>query len=86
MSMQLLIALVMQVCSLSTITREYVALHSVGSLPFKDLIIKATEKTSELEDQEWKISRPLEEYIKDNLNKSQWDAIQVICSLYDLYT
>lgn len=67
----------MQVCSLSTITREYVALKSIGSLPFKDLIVTASEKKSDLEDLAWKISTPLEEYIKENLNKSQWDAIQV---------
>lgn len=73
----------MQVCSLSTITREYVALQSIGSLPFKDLIITAAEKKIDLEDQAWKISRPLEEYIKDNLNKSQWDAIQVV-TIYNI--
>lgn len=66
----------LKVCSLSTITREYVALKSIGSLPFKDLIVTASEKKSDLEDQAWKISTPLEEYIKENLNKSQWDAIQ----------
>ncbi|XP_062109924.1 probable helicase MAGATAMA 3 [Humulus lupulus] len=66
----------MKICSLSTITREYVALQSIGSLPFKDLIITATEKKIDLEDHAWKISRPLEEYIKDTLNNSQWDAIQ----------
>ncbi|XP_024022736.1 probable helicase MAGATAMA 3 isoform X2 [Morus notabilis] len=66
----------LKVCSLSTITREYVALQSIGSLPFKDLIVTASEKKFDLEDQAWKISTPLEEYIKENLNKSQWDAIQ----------
>ncbi|KAJ8572563.1 hypothetical protein K7X08_009074 [Anisodus acutangulus] len=33
----------LQICSLSTISREYVALRSVSSLPFKDLILSAAE-------------------------------------------
>ncbi|KAL5564868.1 hypothetical protein UlMin_028032 [Ulmus minor] len=66
----------LKICSLSTITREYVALRSISSLPFKDLIVTASEKNSYPEDQTWKISRPLEGYIKDKLNNSQWDAIQ----------
>lgn len=75
--MPLLIHEIMQVCSLSTITREYTALRSIGTLPFKDLIITAAQNNFDSEVHAWKISRHLEEYIKDNLNESQWEAIQV---------
>lgn len=64
-----------KICNLSTIAREYIALHSIGSLPFKDLILTALEKSSGSEDQAWKISRSLHDYFDDNLNKSQKEAI-----------
>ncbi|XVE67327.1 hypothetical protein DITRI_Ditri08aG0151700 [Diplodiscus trichospermus] len=64
-----------KICSLSTIAREYIALCSVGSLPFKDLILKAAERDSGSEDQAWKISGSLHDYFKENLNKSQQEAI-----------
>ena len=67
----------LQICSLSTIAREYVALWSIGSLPFKDLILSAAEKNLGSENQPWKISKSLEEYIKDNHNETQQEAIQV---------
>ncbi|KAK6253995.1 hypothetical protein QUC31_015715 [Theobroma cacao] len=64
-----------KICSLSTIAREYIALCSVGSLPFKDLILKAAERDSGSKDQAWKISGSLHVYFKENLNKSQQEAI-----------
>ncbi|XVE94014.1 hypothetical protein REPUB_Repub01dG0243700 [Reevesia pubescens] len=64
-----------KICSLSTIVREYIALCSVGSLTFKDLILKAAERDSGSEDQAWKISGSLHDYFKENLNKSQQEAI-----------
>ncbi|XVF00745.1 hypothetical protein REPUB_Repub04eG0027900 [Reevesia pubescens] len=64
-----------KICSLSTIVREYIALCSVGSLPFKDLILKAAERDSGSKDQAWKISGSLHDYFKENLNKSQLEAI-----------
>lgn len=67
----------MQICSLSTIAREYLALRSVGSLPFKDLILSASEKSSGSQDQSWKIPGLLHEYIKENHNASQLEAIHV---------
>ncbi|CAN6678594.1 unnamed protein product [Malus baccata var. baccata] len=66
----------LKICSLSTIAREYVALRSIGSLPFKDIILGAAEKNINSEGQAWKISGPLQEYIKENLNESQQNAIQ----------
>lgn len=66
-----------QICSLSTTAHEYTALRSIGSLPFMDLILAPSEKNLEAEGQAWKVSGPLEEYIKDNLNESQQKAIQV---------
>ena len=62
---------ILQICSLSTIAREYMALWSISSLPFKDLILSATEKSLGSENQGWKISKFLEEYIKDNHNRSE---------------
>ncbi|VFQ96333.1 unnamed protein product [Cuscuta campestris] len=66
---------VLKVCSLSTIVREYVALWSISSLPFKDLILSATESNSNKGDRAWKISEPLKEFIETNHNKSQLEAI-----------
>lgn len=59
--------------------REYVALHSVASLPFKDLILSASENLNvkSFEDREWDIPRPLMNYLRDYLNDSQLDAIHV---------
>ncbi|KAK9279538.1 hypothetical protein L1049_013217 [Liquidambar formosana] len=65
----------LKICSLSTIFREYVGLRSVGSLPFKDLILTAAENHSGSEDQAWKIPRPLMEFIETNHNASQLAAI-----------
>lgn len=65
----------LKICSLSTIAREYLALRSVGSLPFKDLILSAGEKSSGSQDQSWKIPGLLHEYIKENHNASQLEAI-----------
>ncbi|KAK2638699.1 hypothetical protein Ddye_026494 [Dipteronia dyeriana] len=65
----------LKICSLSTIAREYIALRSIGSLPFKDLILTAVDKVSGSEDQNWKIPGPLHEYIKENHNVSQLEAI-----------
>ncbi|KAK6805384.1 hypothetical protein RDI58_003169 [Solanum bulbocastanum] len=66
---------VLKICSLSTIAREYVALRSVSSLPFKDLILSAADSNRSTEDHAWKISRPLKEFLESNHNKSQLDAI-----------
>ncbi|KAL0335170.1 UNVERIFIED_CONTAM: putative helicase MAGATAMA 3 [Sesamum radiatum] len=66
---------VMKICSLSTIVREYVAMRSVSSLPFKDLILTASESDNSVEDRAWKLSRPLAEFIQNNHNKSQLEAI-----------
>lgn len=72
--------MIVQISSLSTIMREYNALRSVGSLPFKDLILSATEKSLDcgnLEDRAWNISRPLMEFLESNHNSSQLEAIRV---------
>ncbi|KAM7499180.1 hypothetical protein LguiA_023594 [Lonicera macranthoides] len=67
---------IMKICSLSTIVREYVALRSISSLPFKDLILTAAESNQSSEDRAWKISRPLTEFIESNHNLSQLEAIR----------
>lgn len=64
-----------KICSLSTISREYFALRSIGCLPFKDLILTAADKSSGSEDQAWKVSQPLSEHFQGSLNKSQMEAI-----------
>lgn len=81
---QLMNEYILQICSLSTIAREYVALWSIGSLPFKDLILSATEKNIGCENQGWKISKSLEEYVKLNHNETQQEAIQVTFFSYFL--
>ncbi|KAK9932496.1 hypothetical protein M0R45_019731 [Rubus argutus] len=65
-----------KICRLSTVAREYIALRSIGSLPYKDIILAASEKNLDAEGQAWKVSRPLEEFINDSLNESQQKAIQ----------
>ncbi|XP_018471146.2 probable helicase MAGATAMA 3 [Raphanus sativus] len=67
----------LKLCSLSTIIREYTALRSISSLPFKDLIFTAAEKSCAFGDDAWKISGPLHDYFTENLNKSQMEAIDV---------
>jgi len=75
----------LQLCSLSTISREYVAVHNISSLPFKDIILAAGEKNPTPSDQAWKISKPLGDYIKSNLNESQQEAINVSISFLLFY-
>ncbi|GLT41949.1 hypothetical protein SLA2020_159750 [Shorea laevis] len=65
----------LNICSLSTIVREYIALRSIGSLPFKDLILTASEKNTGSNYQAWKISGSLHDFLDENLNKSQKEAI-----------
>ncbi|KAL6652887.1 hypothetical protein ACP70R_011812 [Stipagrostis hirtigluma subsp. patula] len=68
---------VLKICSLSTIIREYTAMHSVASLPFKDLILSAAEKQKDGDDQSraWNVPEPLMDHLKTNLNDSQLDAV-----------
>ncbi|XP_043720689.1 probable helicase MAGATAMA 3 [Telopea speciosissima] len=66
---------VIKICSLSTILREYVAIWSIGSLPFKDLILSAAERDANSEDRAWKIPVPLMEFLETNHNTSQMEAI-----------
>lgn len=68
---------ILKVCSLSTIMREFTAMHSVASLPFKDLILSAAEKHKDGDDQSraWNVPEPLMDYLKTNLNDSQLDAV-----------
>lgn len=65
----------LKLCSLSTIAREYIALRSIGSLPFKDLILTASDNKSGSKDQAWQICSSLHDYFNDHLNKSQKEAI-----------
>ncbi|KAG0464618.1 hypothetical protein HPP92_018782 [Vanilla planifolia] len=66
-----------QICNLSTIMREYVAMHSVAYLPFKNLVLSVNEKSHSgfLEDRAWDVPKPLMKYLEDNLNSSQLDAL-----------
>lgn len=59
--------------------REYVALHSIVSLPFKDMILSARENSNDVdvEDRTWNVPRPLMNHFKTYLNPSQLDAIHV---------
>ncbi|KAJ9548004.1 hypothetical protein OSB04_020547 [Centaurea solstitialis] len=65
-----------EICSLSTIAREYVAMRSISRLPYKDLILKPADSIHSSEDQAWKISKPLMEYIQTNHNSTQLEAIR----------
>ncbi|XP_065856347.1 probable helicase MAGATAMA 3 [Euphorbia lathyris] len=65
----------LKICSLSTICREYFALRSISSLPFKDLVLKATDENSGSADQAWKVSGPLRDHFGGQLNESQLEAV-----------
>ena len=66
-----------QICSLSTIVREYVALQSIRYLPFKDLILEPSDVDIISKDGAWKLAKPLMDFIESNHNKSQLKAINV---------
>ncbi|KAI9103657.1 hypothetical protein K1719_023280 [Acacia pycnantha] len=65
----------LKICSLSTIAREYLAVRSISSLPYKDLILSAGSKNSCTIDQGWKIPLPLKEHVESNFNQYQREAI-----------
>ncbi|CAA6663788.1 unnamed protein product [Spirodela intermedia] len=69
---------ILKISSLSTIMREYVALRSISHLPFKNLILSATDKSREanLQDQVWTVPRSLMEFLESNHNESQMEAIR----------
>ncbi|MQL89807.1 hypothetical protein Taro_022394, partial [Colocasia esculenta] len=70
---------ILKISSLSTIMREYIALQSISSLPFKDMILSATDKLedSNLQDEAWSVPRPLMDFLENTHNESQLEAIRV---------
>lgn len=73
----------MQLCSLSTIAREYSAVQKISLLPFKDLILNAAGENFGTEVEGWKIPMPLKEYIESTFNQYQHDAITVSFNFYN---
>ncbi|XP_020583755.1 probable helicase MAGATAMA 3 [Phalaenopsis equestris] len=73
---------ILKICSLSTIIREYIAMHSIAHLPFKDLILSASPKSycTTSEGQTWNVPKPLMDHLRDCLNSSQLDAINACLS------
>ncbi|XP_054776314.1 probable helicase MAGATAMA 3 [Prosopis cineraria] len=65
----------LKICSLSTIAREYLAIRSINSLPYKDLILSAGRQHCGATDQSWKIPLPLKEYVESTFNQYQREAI-----------
>ncbi|MED6113986.1 hypothetical protein PIB30_075895, partial [Stylosanthes scabra] len=65
----------MKMCSLSTIAREYLAVRTIGSLPYKDLILNAIGENPSTGAEGWKISIPLQEYVESTFNQYQREAI-----------
>ncbi|GBG92146.1 hypothetical protein CBR_g54447 [Chara braunii] len=72
----------LKLCNLSTISREYRALHSVHALPFAESIISATAVLSDSRSgsggptMKWNIPVPLMECLEESHNSSQFQAIQ----------
>ncbi|KAG9444226.1 hypothetical protein H6P81_015566 [Aristolochia fimbriata] len=68
---------ILKITSLSTIMREFIALRSISSLPFRDVILSAAEKSSYERDKNhaWHVSKPLMEFLENNHNPSQLEAI-----------
>ncbi|KAK7250808.1 hypothetical protein RIF29_33507 [Crotalaria pallida] len=64
-----------KICSLSTIAREYLAIRTVGSLAYKDLILNAIGDNSGTEAEGWKIPKPLKEFVDSTFNQYQREAI-----------
>ncbi|XP_014490126.1 probable helicase MAGATAMA 3 isoform X1 [Vigna radiata var. radiata] len=65
----------MKQCSLSTIAREYLAIRTLGCLPYKDLILSAVGEDFGTEGEGWKIPTPLREYVESSFNQYQREAI-----------
>ncbi|XP_027919451.1 probable helicase MAGATAMA 3 isoform X2 [Vigna unguiculata] len=65
----------MKLCSLSTIAREYLAIRTLGCLPYKDLILSAAGEDIGPEVEGWKIPTPLKEYVENTFNEFQREAI-----------
>ncbi|KAL9266007.1 putative helicase MAGATAMA 3 [Drosera capensis] len=65
-----------KVCSLSTISREFVALRSIHTLPFKDVILRADDSNASSACNPWNIRASLTEFIESNHNASQLQAIR----------
>ncbi|CAJ2673175.1 unnamed protein product [Trifolium pratense] len=65
----------MKMCNLSTIAREYVAIKTISSLLFKDLILNAGGEDFGTEAAGWKIPLPLDKHVKENFNQYQHEAI-----------
>ncbi|KAK1274911.1 putative helicase MAGATAMA 3 [Acorus gramineus] len=68
---------ILKLTSLSTIMREYSALRSIGSLPFKNLILSAIGESKDNSSQErpWDVPKLLMDSLKYNHNESQLAAI-----------
>lgn len=71
----------MQMCSLSTIAREYVAIRTISFLPFKDLILNGGRENFCTEAEGWKIPLHLKEYVESTFNQYQREAITVSFTL-----
>ena len=67
----------MQMCSLSSIAREYLAIRTISFLPYKDLILNAVGENSGTEAEGWKIPISLKEYVESTFNQYQREAITV---------
>jgi senataxin len=54
-------------------------MHSIASLPFKDLILSASDTNKDGDDQNraWNVPEPLMDYLQTNLNGSQLEAVNV---------
>ncbi|XP_068659637.1 probable helicase MAGATAMA 3 isoform X2 [Aristolochia californica] len=68
---------ILKITSLSTIMREFTALRSISSLPFRDLILSAMDKSSDerATNHAWHVSKRLMEFLENNHNTSQLQAI-----------
>lgn len=67
----------MKICSCATIACEYLAIRTIGCLPYKDLILSAVEENCGSEVEGWKIPTPLREYVESTFNQYQHEAITV---------
>lgn len=65
----------LRLCNLSTIQREWLALHAARSLPFADVILSASQRSG-ASHTAWRCPGPLRSALTTRFNPSQLEAIQ----------
>ncbi|MQM22128.1 hypothetical protein Taro_055176 [Colocasia esculenta] len=70
---------ILKISGLSTIMRDYIALQSISSLPFKHMILPETVKLrgSNLQEEAWSVPTPVMDLLENTHNESKLEARRV---------